>query len=113
MLVEADHPPHCVFFNHPEPFMQGPDELMKTLTQYVFSTGSVELINSSQALDLAESGAITVTLAQTMLNNPQSWLSAPLLADKVSLNAFYNPWLTSPTYRRLITNVLFVGSILN
>lgn len=82
MLVEADHPPHCVFFNHPEPFMQGPDELMKTLTQYVFSTGSVELINSPQALDLAESGAISVTLAQTMLNNPQSWLSAPLLADK-------------------------------
>lgn len=82
MLVEAEQPPHCVFFNHPEPYMQAPDELINTLTQYVFSTGAVELINSPQALDLAESGAMNVTLAQSMLNNPQSWLGAPLLADK-------------------------------
>jgi len=85
MLTEKDRPADCVFFNHPEPFMPEPDELIQTLTQYVFATGDVELINSPQALDLAETGAINVTLAQTMLNNPQSWLSAPLLADKERL----------------------------
>lgn len=82
MILEEGFGPHCVFFNHPEPFMEEPDELIQTLTKYVFATGSVELINSPQALDLAESGAIDVLLAQEMIHNPQSWLGAPLLADK-------------------------------
>lgn len=82
------HLPHsheqhdCVFFHHPEPELDRPTDLMLALTQYVFNTGQVELINSPQALDLAEKGSIDVLLAQDMIDTPQSWIGAPLIVDK-------------------------------
>ena len=51
------------------------------LTEFVLRTGQAELINPPRVLELAESGDLDVSVAQTMLNSANSWLGSPLIVD--------------------------------
>ncbi len=51
------------------------------LTEFVLRTGQAELINPPRVLELAESGEIDVSIAQTMLQSANSWLGSPLVVE--------------------------------
>ena len=51
------------------------------LSEFVLRSGQAELINPSRVLELAESGDIDVSVAQSMLKSSNSWLGSPLVVD--------------------------------
>ncbi|MCW8109932.1 EAL domain-containing protein [Alteromonas ponticola] len=51
------------------------------LTEFVLRTGQAELINPPRVLELAESGEIDVSVAQSMLQSANSWLGSPLVVE--------------------------------
>ncbi|MCW8091164.1 EAL domain-containing protein [Alteromonas sp. ASW11-130] len=55
--------------------------LGKGLTEFVLRTGQAELINPPRVLELAESGEIDVSVAQSMLQSANSWLGSPLVVE--------------------------------
>ncbi len=51
------------------------------LTELVLRSGQAELINPPRILQLAETGEIDVSVAQTMLKSSNSWLGSPLVVE--------------------------------
>lgn len=74
-----------VFFNHPEPLLLQPNEMMLFLCEYFMANPQTNLITSAEAIDLATQGEIDVSLAHEMLHNTQAWLGTTL---KVNAEVF-------------------------
>ena len=51
------------------------------LTELVLRTGQAEMVNPSRVVELVESGALDVSLGQSMLNKSNSWLGSPLVVE--------------------------------